>query len=42
MVIILLYWPGADLVIEIVSPDNPERDTKGNRAVQVDAVLDAR
>jgi Uma2 family endonuclease len=21
------YWLGADLVVEIVSPDNPERDT---------------
>jgi Uma2 family endonuclease len=22
------YWLGADLVVEIVSPDNPERDTR--------------
>jgi Uma2 family endonuclease len=26
------YWLGADLVIEIVSPDDPERDTKVKRA----------
>ncbi len=26
------YWRGADLVIEIVSPDNPERDTVVKRA----------
>lgn len=25
------YWLGADLVVEIVSPDNPERDTKVKR-----------
>jgi hypothetical protein len=30
------YWLGADLVVEIVSPDDPERDT-----VDVDAALDA-
>jgi Uma2 family endonuclease len=26
------FWLGADLVIEIVSPDDPERDTKAKRA----------
>ncbi len=26
------YWLGADLVVEIVSPDNPERDTVTKRA----------
>jgi Uma2 family endonuclease len=26
------FWLGADLVVEIVSPDNPERDTKVKRA----------
>ncbi len=26
------YWHGADLVVEIVSPDNPERDTTEKRA----------
>jgi Uma2 family endonuclease len=26
------YWLGADLVVEIVSPDDPERDTKVKRA----------
>jgi Uma2 family endonuclease len=26
------YWLGADLVVEIVSPDDPERDTKTKRA----------
>src|SRR4029078_10019427 len=25
------YWLGADLVVEIVSPDDPERDTKVKR-----------
>jgi Uma2 family endonuclease len=25
------YWLGADLVVEIVSPNNPERDTHGKR-----------
>src|SRR5262249_32385253 len=25
------YWLGADLVVEIVSPDNPERDTHDKR-----------
>ena len=25
------YWRGADLVAEIVSPDNPERDTREKR-----------
>ena len=26
------YWPGADLVVEIVSPDDPERDLVEKRA----------
>jgi tRNA U34 5-carboxymethylaminomethyl modifying GTPase MnmE/TrmE len=26
------YWLGADLVVEVVSPDNPERDTVTKRA----------
>src|SRR5205814_1403499 len=26
------YWRGADLVVEIVSPDDPERDTRVKRA----------
>jgi len=31
------FWLGADLVVEIVSPDDPERDTKIKRADYVDA-----
>jgi len=31
------YWLGADLVVEIVSPDNPERDTREKRADYADA-----
>ncbi|MDQ6695311.1 MAG: Uma2 family endonuclease [Chloroflexota bacterium] len=31
------YWLGADLVIEIVSPDNPERDTIVKRGDYADA-----
>jgi Uma2 family endonuclease len=31
------YWRGADLVIEIVSPDNPERDTVVKRADYAEA-----
>jgi Uma2 family endonuclease len=31
------YWLGADLVVEIVSPDNPERDTKEKRADYAEA-----
>lgn len=31
------YWPGADLVVEIVSPDNPERDTRVERADYAEA-----
>ncbi|MFP4435992.1 MAG: Uma2 family endonuclease [Chloroflexaceae bacterium] len=31
------YWPGADLVVEIVSPDNPERDTRVKRADYAEA-----
>ncbi len=26
------YWLGADLVVEVVSPDNPERDLTEKRA----------
>jgi len=31
------YWLGADLVVEIVSPDNPERDTKVKRVDYAEA-----
>ncbi len=31
------YWRGADLVVEIVSPDNPERDTTEKRADYAEA-----
>ena len=31
------FWLGADLVIEIVSPDDPERDTKIKRADYAEA-----
>lgn len=31
------YWLGADLVVEIVSPDDPERDTKLKRADYAEA-----
>src|SRR6185503_14466833 len=31
------YWLGADLVVEIVSPDNPERDTREKRADYAEA-----
>lgn len=31
------HWLGADLVIEIVSPDNPERDTVAKRAEYAEA-----
>jgi Uma2 family endonuclease len=31
------YWLGADVVAEIVSPDNPERDTKEKRADYAEA-----
>lgn len=31
------YWLGADLVVEIVSPDNPERDTVTKRADYAEA-----
>jgi Uma2 family endonuclease len=31
------YWLGADLVVEIVSPDNPERDTREKRSDYADA-----
>ena len=31
------YWLGADLVVEIVSSDNPERDTREKRADYAEA-----
>ena len=31
------YWLGADLVVEIVSPDDPDRDTKIKRADYAEA-----
>ena len=31
------YWLGADLVVEIVSPDNPEHDTREKRADYAEA-----
>ena len=31
------YWYGADLVVEIVSPDHPERDTKQKRVDYAEA-----
>ena len=31
------YWLGADLVLEVVSPDNPERDTVEKRADYAEA-----
>ena len=31
------YWLGADLVVEIVSPDDPDRDTKVKRADYAEA-----
>src|SRR4051794_23003180 len=31
------YWYGADLVVEIVGPDNPERDTQEKRADYAEA-----
>ena len=31
------YWLGADMVVEIVSPDDPERDTKVKRADYAEA-----
>ncbi len=33
------YWLGADLVVEIVSPDDPERDTKVKRAEYAEASI---
>ncbi len=33
------YWLGADLVVEIVSPDNPERDTQVKRTEYADAAI---
>lgn len=31
------YWLGADLVVEVVSPDDPERDTRVKRAEYAEA-----
>jgi Uma2 family endonuclease len=31
------YWLGADLVVEIVSPDDPERDTRAKRTDYAEA-----
>ncbi len=31
------FWLGADLVVEVVSPDNPERDTRDKRADYAEA-----
>ena len=31
------YWPGADLVVEVVSPDNPDRDLVEKRADYAEA-----
>jgi Uma2 family endonuclease len=33
------YWLGADLVVEIVSPDDPERDTKVKRGDYAEASI---
>ena len=33
------YWVGADLVVEIVSPDDSERDTKVKRADYAEASI---
>lgn len=33
------YWRGADLVVEIVSPDDPERDTRDKRADYAEAAI---
>ena len=33
----IAFWLGADLVVEIVSPDDPERDTKVKRADYAEA-----
>jgi Uma2 family endonuclease len=33
------YWLGADLVVEIVSPDNPERDTVVKRVDYAEAAI---
>ncbi len=33
------YWHGADLVVEVVSPDNPERDTRVKRAEYAEAQI---
>jgi Uma2 family endonuclease len=33
------FWYGADLVVEIVSPDNPERDTEEKRADYAEASI---
>jgi hypothetical protein len=33
------YWLGADMVVEIISPDNPERDTREKRADYAEGVF---
>ncbi len=33
------YWLGADLVVEVVSPDDPERDTRVKRAEYAEAQI---
>lgn len=33
------YWLGADLVVEVVSPDDPERDTKVKRSDYAQAAI---
>jgi Uma2 family endonuclease len=33
------YWLGADLVVEVVSPDDPERDTRVKRADYAEAQI---
>ena len=33
------YWLGADMVVEIVSPDDPERDTITKRADYAEACI---
>ncbi|ETX05671.1 MAG: hypothetical protein ETSY2_21595 [Candidatus Entotheonella gemina] len=33
------YWLGADLVVEVVSPDDPERDTRVKRVAYAEAQI---
>lgn len=33
------FWLGADMVVEIISPDNPERDTVTKRADYAEASI---